>query len=166
LNSNKKKIAAIFFILLGLSPLLFVLFISIKKEQIHYKMKMEFEKGALQTVVLPENKVVWMDKHEIWVNNSMFDIATKKLENGIYTFTGLYDEDETSLVEKEKESSEKNNEQDKRLSQLLKTLPIFCSLFKESYQFEKPCSLFFSFVPERHEKPFKKILVPPPQVYC
>ena len=127
---------------------------------------MEFEKGALQTVVLPENKVVWMDKHEIWVNNSMFDIATKKLENGIYTFTGLYDEDETSLVEKEKESSEKNNEQDKRLSQLLKTLPIFCSLFKESYQFEKPYSLFFSFVPERHEKPFKKILVPPPQVYC
>ncbi|MBP7316102.1 MAG: hypothetical protein KA968_12865, partial [Chitinophagaceae bacterium] len=124
MNSNKKKIAAIFFILLGLSPLLFTLFISIKKEQIHYKMKMEFEKGALQTVVLPENKVVWMDKHEIWVNNSMFDIATKKLENGIYTFTGLYDEDETSLVEKEKESSEKNNEQDKRLSQLLKTLPI------------------------------------------
>ena len=129
-------------------------------------MKMEFEKGALQTVVLPENKVVWMDKHEIWVNNSMFDIATKKLENGIYTFTGLYDEDETSLVVKEKESSKKNNEQNKRLSQLLKILPIFCSLFKESYQFEKPCSLFYSFVSERHENPFKKILVPPPQVYC
>lgn len=129
-------------------------------------MKKEFEKGTLQTVILPENEVMWMDKHEIWVNNSMFDIATKKLEKGVYTFTGLYDEDETKLIEKQKESSEKNNEQNKILSQLLNSLPIFCNLSEELYHFKNPCSLFYSFLSEHCEEPFKKILIPPPQVYC
>lgn len=166
MNKNRKKIAAIFFILLGFTPLLFALFISLKKEQIHREIKKEFGKGNLQTVILSENEVIWMDKHEIWVNNSMFDIATKKLENGIYTFTGLYDDDETKLVKKEKESSEKNNEQNKLLSQILKTLPVFCTSSGELIHFKKPCSLFYSFVLEYYEEPFKKILIPPPQVYC
>lgn len=70
-------------------------------------MKQELKYQTLQTVIVSENEVVWMDKHEIWVNNSMFDIHTKKLESGIYTFTGLYDKDETMLVEMERNAAGK-----------------------------------------------------------
>ena len=75
--------------------------------------------------MVPEKEVVFMDDHEIWVNNHLFDIHTKQLENGIYVFTGLYDEDETNLVNKEKNPDGKNNQQAKLLSQLFKSLPVF-----------------------------------------
>ena len=74
-------------------------------------MKKQFETESLQTVVQPENEVIWMDNDEIWVNNRLFDIKNKKLENGIYSFIGLFDEDETKLKEIERNTSGKNKEQ-------------------------------------------------------
>ena len=61
-----------------------------------------------------------MDDHEIWHNDHMFDISSKKLENGVYTFTGLYDEEETELVNAKKESDEKNQEEQTLLIRFFK----------------------------------------------
>lgn len=83
-------------------------------------MKAKLEGHNLQTIVLAEKDVVWMDKHEIWVNELMFDIRTSKLENGIYTFTGHYDEQETILVKQQKDATGKNQSENKLLSQLIK----------------------------------------------
>lgn len=60
-----------------------------------------------------------MDDHEIWVNEHMFDIHSKKLENGTYTFTGLYDEEETRLVKKHKDATEKNSGESQLLTRLI-----------------------------------------------
>lgn len=166
LSITKKKISAICFILLGLSPLLFAFFISVQKEEIYRKMKKRFEVERLQTIVLPENDVVWMDKHEIWVNNSMFDIASKKLENGVYTFTGLYDNEETELANKEKETSEKNNESEKLLSHILRSLPVFFTVESDSQKMKKDRIVYFSFTSDYSKNPYHKVLVPPPQFYC
>jgi hypothetical protein len=117
-----KKITSLFYLLLGIVPLLLILFITLKKEGIHHKMKGKLKNQSLQTITLPENAVVWMDKHEIWVNNSMFDIHSKKLENGIYTFTGLYDDDETELVMQQQDTTEKDKQQNKLLTQFFKSL--------------------------------------------
>lgn len=122
-KNTTQKITGFLFILLGLAPLLFILFITLRKEQVRYRMKQELKYQTLQTVIVSENEVVWMDKHEIWVNNSMFDIHTKKLESGIYTFTGLYDKDETMLVEMERNAAGKNKEQNRLLVRLFKSLP-------------------------------------------
>ncbi|MEO5946711.1 MAG: hypothetical protein ABIP79_07825 [Chitinophagaceae bacterium] len=166
MRTNKKKITAIVFILLGFSPLLVALFISLKKEQIRHRMKAQFEIKGLQTVIQQESEVIWMDKHEIWVNNSMFDIKSKKLKNGIYIFTGLYDKDETNLKEIEKNTTGENKEQNNFLSQLFKNLPIFCNLSVEQYQIKKNYNLFNSFISKDIQKPYKRIVIPPPQVYC
>lgn len=127
-------------------------------------MKEKLESQQLQTIILPENQVTWMDKHEIWVNNSMFDIHTKKLEHGIYTFTGLYDEDETILVEQEKNAAGKNNEQSKLLAKLFKCLPGFCN---EHTEISTPLSghnSFNSLISPLPISQFRKIPTPPPQV--
>lgn len=161
-----KKITAILFILLGFAPLLFTLIIATKKEQIHDKMKEQFEKQTLQTVVQSESEVIWMDNDEILVNNKLFDIKNKQLENGIFSFIGLFDEDETKLKEIEKNTSGKNKEQNKLLSQLLKSIPIFYTQPAELYHVLNPCNIFNSFVLKSSKNPFKEILIPPPQASC
>ncbi len=126
-------------------------------------MKEELGKRQLQTIVIPENEVTWMDKHEIWVNNSMFDIQTRKLENGVYTFTGLYDEDETRLVEKERNAAGKSHEQHKLLARLLKSLPVFCCELEEGLSL-LPNKIYYScFMLTHPVSPFREILTPPPQ---
>ncbi len=85
-------------------------------------MEEEFKNRDLQTIVLPEAAVVWMDKHEIWINNSMFDIHSKKLENGIYSFTGLYDNEETELVLEQQTNEEDDLQESKMLTELFECL--------------------------------------------
>jgi hypothetical protein len=127
-------------------------------------MKEKLESENLQTITIAENKVVWMDKNEIWINNSMFDIHSKILKNGVYTFTGLYDEKETLLVEKHKRSSEKNNNENKLISQLFKCLQnifsssIYCNSETSTRGFHVN-----NFLTPPLANPFLARLTPPPQ---
>jgi hypothetical protein len=161
-----KKIASLFYLLIGIGPLLFVLFVSIKKEGIRHRMKQHLESRQLHTIILPENAVVWMDKHEIWVNNHMFDIHSKKLENGTYTFTGLYDDDETELVRQQQNTTEKDKQQNKLLAELLKCLPVFHTQTKEIYSASFPHHCYNLLVPQSPVTQYREILTPPPQVCC
>ncbi|MBC7902728.1 MAG: hypothetical protein H7Y27_04870 [Gemmatimonadaceae bacterium] len=81
-------------------------------------MREQLENGNLQTLTIPKDAVIWMDDHEILVNNMMFDIKTSKLENNVYTFTGLYDAAETELIE-EAEGIRKGTEDDDHLVSLI-----------------------------------------------
>jgi hypothetical protein len=121
-KTTAKKATSLLFILSGVAPLVFTLFLLFKEGSIHRRMKDKMNKETLQTIQLAERDVIWMDKHEIWVNNSMFDIHTKELKNGVYTFTGLYDEEETELVEKEQDISKGNQQEGKTLSLLIQQL--------------------------------------------
>jgi hypothetical protein len=116
------KIACALFILLWLMPLLAVISFDIKKNIIQTRMREKLGMENLQTIKIAEKDVIWMDKHEIWVNEHMFDIHSKELQDGFYIFTGLYDEDETELVLDQHKNSEKNQEQSQLLSQLFKCL--------------------------------------------
>lgn len=118
-----RKTAACLFLLLGLSPLFIAFSFTVREYVIRERMRKMLESHDLQTVVVPERDVIWMDDHEIWVNESMFDIRTKKLENGVYTFTGLYDADETELVkEQQHKQQHKQTPEEKILAQTLQAL--------------------------------------------
>lgn len=150
--------------LLGFTPLLFTLFVTLKKKEIRHKMKEELELQELHTVIIPESEVIWMDDHEIWVNNSMFDIQTKKLENGIYTFVGLYDEEETLLVEQERKEAGKSGEQNKFLAQLFKYMPVFCDQQDDYFNPLLKNHTYKYWLAVSTVSQFRKILTPPPQV--
>ena len=104
-----------------------------------------------------------MDKHEISVNGHMFDINSKKLENGIYTFTGLYDDDETELIQKQ-ESTEKDKQQNKLLTQFFKSLPVFCNQYDTSDNPPLLSNCYIALASQNPIKQFQKISTPPPQV--
>jgi hypothetical protein len=159
-----RKITSLFYLLLGILPLLFILIITVKKENIHHKMRGKLKNQLLQTITLPENAVVWMDKHEIWVNNTMFDIHSKKLENGIYTFTGLYDDDETELVMHQQGTTEKDKQQNKLLAQFFKSLPVFWIQYDLTFNPSLKSYCYMVLGSQNIVEPFQKIPTPPPQV--
>ena len=131
---------------------------------IWHEMKEKLETSLLQTITINEKEVVWMDDHEIWVNEHMFDIQTKKLENGIYTFTGLYDEEETNLVKKYKETTEKNNEQNQLLSSLFELLESgFIEDKVNSPNIDSIITEYRPLILHHISSPFINILTPPPQ---
>ena len=159
-----KKIVALVFLLAGFMPVLFTLLFLYKQQLIRYEMKEKLETSLLQTITISEKDVVWMDDHEIWVNEHMFDIHTKKLENGIYMFTGLYDEEETNLVKNHKDTTEKNNEENQLLSSLFQLLQ---SAFIEDEANSLITDLIITeyrpLILQHISSPFINILTPPPQ---
>lgn len=159
-----KKIVALVFLLAGLMPVLFTLLFLYKQQLIRHEMKEKLETSLLQTITIKEKDVVWMDDHEIWVNEHMFDIHIKKLENGIYTFTGLYDEQETNLVKKHKDTTEKNNEENKLLSSLFQLL--HSAFIEDEANLPITDLIITAYSPlilQHVSYPFKNILTPPPQ---
>ena len=159
-----KKIVAFVFLLAGFMPVLFTLLFLYKQQLIRHEMKEKLETSRLQTITINEKDVVWMDDHEIWVNGHMFDIHIKKLDNGIYTFTGLYDEQETNLVKNHKDTTEKNNEENQMLSSLFQLLH---SAFIEDERISPIRDLIITeyspLILQHISYPFKNILTPPPQ---
>lgn len=150
--------------LLGFAPLLFALFLSLKKEQNRNRMKEKLETHSLHTIVIPANEVIWVKKHEIKIRNRMFDIKTSKLENGVYTFSGLYDDEETSLIEKERHAQGKKNEQNRLLTLVFKSFPSFCN---RTYESPAPLliqKMYGEYLSSTIPSLFREILTPPPQV--
>jgi len=145
-------------------PVLLTGFFLLKQQMIWHEMKEKLETSLLQTITINEKDVVWMDDHEIWVNEHMFDIHTKKLENGKYIFTGLYDEEETNLVKKHKDTTDKNSEEAQLLSSLFQLLQ---SAFIEDETNLLNTDLIITeyrpLILQNISSPFKAILTPPPQ---
>src|SRR5687768_4995005 len=160
-----KKIAAILFLLAGFMPVMLTLFFLYKQQLIRHEMKEKLETSQLQTITINEKDVVWMDDHEIWVNEHMFDIHTKKLESGIYTFTGLYDEQETDLVNKHKGTTEKNTEESRLLSSLFQLLQsAFIKDQATSLPEDRIITEYRPLILQNISSPFINIITPPPQV--
>ncbi len=146
-------------------PLLFVFCVTIQKKIIREKMRYKLESHQLQTITLHENEVKWMDDHEIWLNNQMFDIKTRKFENGVYTFTVMYDFEETKRVKQQEQASGNQRQDDQMLTRLFNCLKgfYFEQLDDKDQASENQQQLFFIATPDLPDYT-PSIPTPPPQV--
>jgi hypothetical protein len=160
-----QKITAFFFIFLGFMPLLFFVSFRIQQQSIRREMREKLEQENLQTLVLHESQFEWIEDHEIRVNGMMFDIRSVNQSNGIYTFSGHYDEDETLLVNQHNEGMSKNNTGNKFFSQLLKS---FFNIYFVPPGMQPVFSGELNHVPDasvaKLSSVFICIITPPPQV--
>jgi hypothetical protein len=119
-----KKITSLLLLLAVLSPLLFVLSFNIQQQIARHRIKEQLEKQLLHSITIADRDINWIEEgREIWVNGKMFDIETTAHHNGTTTFTGLYDEEETLLVNQLNKHSSNNPLADNRLlNQLFKCL--------------------------------------------
>jgi len=95
-----KKISCYALLLAWLLPLLLIAVFHIRKTQMTERMEHRLEVEALQQVILPAAQVRWVKPgKEIMVEGRMFDIKSFRTENDRCYIVGLFDDEETGLLE-------------------------------------------------------------------
>jgi hypothetical protein len=159
-----KKIGSLLCILLGFTPLLFVVCFELEQDRIKYNMKEKLKIETTITIAIPENEVIWVEEDEIYFENTMFDIKSFSLENGIYKFTGYFDIDETLLMQKHEQATGKRKAENKLLTQLFKCFQNYYSksqqdVFVISVETTDPAYQ----VERKLPWPLRHVPTPPPQ---
>jgi len=129
-------------------------------------MKEKLEQRMLHTIIVPEAEVQWVKyKKEIRYGEKMFDIKSFTIKNGQYSFTGLYDEEETALNNHfEKNTEQKNEREQEVLSTLFQLLQsVYPADPGETFVFENISRAYRPLILQHIPSPFINILTPPPQ---
>jgi hypothetical protein len=100
-QNNFRKISAIAAMLVVLSPVFFLLFLQVRQQVIRHEMKERMEMQLVQTIKVPSGEFQWIKPgKEIRTGGRLFDVKSFTEERDQYLFTGLFDEEETSLLRK------------------------------------------------------------------
>ena len=169
MRTRLKKITAFILLVPALTPVLYILVFHIHQFSVRLEMQKQLNDQALQTISLSANELQWTrNGKEIIVDGKLFDVkAIDYRSNGDALLTGLYDHDETLLIEllqrdQEEEDDTTTGEQLTNLFQLVLTLP--GSLVHEYNNCLLRKGTGFPVNDMALSSVFKKILTPPPQV--
>jgi hypothetical protein len=126
LKTATKKSITYLLLLLAAVPLIYILIFKIQQDSIQHKMKGRLNEQILHTISIPEHEIHWIKNgKEIFVNGRMFDIKSFHFQNGVCVFSGLYDEEETVLLEHLQKEQQNNTTNSKQLTQLFQLLQSF-----------------------------------------
>lgn len=163
----KKKgnhIIPVFFLLITLAPTLFMGGLQVLQFYIRQRMEAALEKESLVTITVPAAGVVWYEEgREIKVNGRMFDIESYTVKDGLFTALGIYDDEETRVVNL-MNGHWSERDQQHLVVQLLVLSHCIIPLFFLLYTFGlvpfiyKPAFLFL----RRYVSPALAIPIPPP----
>ena len=162
-----KKIATIFLLVLALAPLFYVLALHTRQHTIRCKMKEELEEKMLHSIALKSSDIHWVrEGKELAIGKKLFDVKNIVYnKDGTAIVTGLFDEEETTLVQQlEKNQKENSSQGTKELAQLFHLL-----LVMPEYPLENNSISFllnssrFPVIDSAPVAAFKTILTPPPQ---
>jgi hypothetical protein len=129
-------------------------------------MKEKLEKTVLRTLILHKDQIHWnREGKELTINNKLFDVRYIHVSpDGSITVQGLYDEDETLLVDQLKNQEQHNRSQgNKLLTQFLQiwlavpTEPLLSDLPAHTVQQQYPG------ISQSTAPGYKMIYAPPPQ---
>ncbi len=133
---------------------------------IRHEMKEKLEQQLLQTVTLSENEVQWVKPgKEILVEGKMFDVKSFSSEKGQYRFTGLFDHEETALVNHLEKNLKKTNESGSWLISALFHLlqSVYSTDGNDTALISTDKKSDFYLIYIHILSPFKTIPTPPPQ---
>jgi hypothetical protein len=100
LKNLRSYIIPLFFGCLVLLPLLFLLFLQGAQTWARHEAEERMEKESLQTITLDRSSFTWYEEgKEILIDGNLFDVTSWSQKNDQYTFTGIYDTQETAIVQ-------------------------------------------------------------------
>jgi len=116
--SLKRKIATYSLLLIVSAPLYFAFSFELHQRSIQRKMKEELAEKMLQTITLNNAQFHWVrEKREIVINDQLFDVKSYSFnDDGSVVITGLFDKEETSLVQTFQKSQQRSGAE-KQLAQ-------------------------------------------------
>jgi len=130
-------------------------------------MKERMEEQLLHTITLADEDINWVKEgKEIWVQDKMFDIKSIEHKDGMTTFHGLYDEEETILKKNFNEGWKKNlSEQNQLLTELFQCLQhIYFNTAADIPVLSGKQHHLVTLSPPKLLTQFRTIPTPPPQV--
>jgi hypothetical protein len=162
----RKKIATITLLLLAFAPVFYAFTFDLRQHAIRNGMKEKLEKTVLRTLILNKDQIHWnREGKELTINNKLFDVRYMRVSrDGSITVQGLYDEDETLLVDQLNNQEQQNRSLgNKLLTQFLQiwlavpTEPILSDLPAHTVQPQYPD------ISQSTASGYKMIYAPPPQ---
>lgn len=148
-----------------MAPTLFMGGLQAFQAYIKQRMEASLETRDLITLTLPAAEVEWYEEgREIMVQDRMFDIKHYEVKNGVFTAKGMYDDDETEVVNLMKGHWSERDQQHFVIQLLLLS---HCILLIHFFFFSfKPIALRSKvrlLLSTAYLSPFLAILVPPPK---
>ena len=111
-----------FLLLVAFIPMLFVCVFHMQQQIIRNEMKEKLEQQSLHTIALTSKDFLWMDEgKEIMIDGNMFDVHSYTQKKGTYFFIGLFDKEETILVQQLEKTTDHTGE-NKMLSRFFQFL--------------------------------------------
>ncbi|MBS1510618.1 MAG: hypothetical protein JST86_07260 [Bacteroidetes bacterium] len=99
MTAYPKKIWGSALLLVVAAPVLFSAVFLLRQQYLQNQMREKIEQSALQIISLPASSVKWVaSEKEILVDGKLFDVQSVQLNDGVYTFSGLFDTDEDNLI--------------------------------------------------------------------
>ena len=167
MSRKKHYIIPLFLLMLTLAPTLFMGGLQAFQFYIKQRMEASLEQDALTTISLPANQVVWYEEgREIMVDGRMFDIKTFHIQNGIFAATGVYDDDETEVVNLMKGHWSEQDQQHLIVQLLvLSHCVLAIHLFRFAFKSFEPKSVLATPFLTLYPAPVLPISVPPPRPF-
>jgi len=98
MSRYKQTIVALVLLLITSIPCLLYVYYQSAQWYIRHEMEEKLENEQLQTIVLPVSDVKWYKANkEIIVGGKLFDVKSVAYNDGIASFMGLYDHQETNI---------------------------------------------------------------------
>ncbi len=98
MRKNQLHIFAIVICSLLTIPLLSIVVLQLRQKYLSATAEERIEFSLIETISVPESKLVWREEgREVTIDGEYFDLVSWKLENGIYTLSGVYDKEETAI---------------------------------------------------------------------
>jgi len=160
-----KPIITLLLLAVFAAPTLYIVGFQIRQHQIHAEMKERLEKDLMQTISLERGKIKWVKKEkELLIDNRLFDVKDIQLtSDGRILITGLYDNEESLLVQQFQKNQQQDNSSKKQLGQLFQIILAMPESNRDNEVAHLLVKPFFPYNCDKINSVFKKILTPPPQ---
>ncbi len=148
-----------------MTPVFYMVSYQVRQRQIQREMNEKLEKEITQTISLNPDEIKWVKKEkEIIIEGRLFDVKEIRHEsNGKITVTGLYDEEETSLIEHFQKTQQHNGAEKNQLAQLFQLVWFIPENLSGEHQDVLVFKKLFSPKSDKLIASFQEILTPPPQ---
>lgn len=166
MDAPSRKIRAVFLLVPVLAPLIFMFAFQVKQAAIQHRMKKKMEDQLLRVLVLDKNNIQWFKPgREIMINDRLFDVKhIEYFPDGTARLTGLYDDEETLLVQQLKHNRDERNQNMSR--QLISALLQWQGIPEDTHTEFIPLAWlnhYPSFSDPGLAAPFIAMITPPPQ---
>lgn len=162
----KTKILSALFLFLSALPVICTIVYVVKTTVNTWQMKERLEQSSLQTITIPLNKIIWIEKgEEVLIEGKLFDVKSSTIILNEISLAGIFDTEEDKLIE-DINAMEENDDSSSPVCSLLAQL--FCPAIFQQFNCNLSQNLIYnltqfpSFLAVPASGPFIGINTPPP----